>query len=209
MARFYYIEALKIKQSDNYSLERVDACDKMIDSGITAEKMLEYKNKITNADNEMKSQNYSSAKFYYKGASEILKWEPYPQQQLKEIDRIFAARLNESDQRIFKENIGKADEAFNKKEYPSARFYYNKALEIGQNDYVTTRLKEIESIVNGVEAKNNNAAYNDFIKKGDEAIIQKNTPIARFYYLKASVLKPEENYPKEKIKKIDSGAINP
>ncbi|MCX6238177.1 MAG: hypothetical protein NTY07_11590 [Bacteroidia bacterium] len=209
VARFYYIEALKFKQGDNYSLERMDACDKMTDSGITAEKMQEYQNKITKADDEMKVQNYSTARFYFRSASDILKWETYPQQKLKEIDRIVAEKLNESDQRLFTENLNKADEAFNRKEYPVARFYYNKASEIIQSDYVISRLKEIESIVNGSESKNINAAYDDFIKKDDEAVKQKNSSIARFYFQKATALKPNENYPKEELKKIDLGLVNP
>jgi len=209
VARFYYIEASKFKQGDNYSLEKVDACDKMIDSGITAEKMQEYKNKTDKADEEMKAKNYSSARFYYRSASDILKWETYPQQQLKELDRMVAEKLNASDQRLFTENLNKADDAFNHKEYPVARFYYNKAIEISQSDQVVSRLKEIESIVNGSEAKKINASFDDCIKKGDEAVKQKNSSIARFYFQKASALKPNENYPKEELRKIDVGAVNP
>ncbi len=209
VARFYYIEALKFRQSDNYSLDKVDACDKMIDSGITAEKMLDYKNKLGKADDELKAKNYSSARFYYRSASDILKWETYPKQQLKEIDKIVAEKLNESDQKLFTENQNKADEAFNRQEYPVSRFYYNKAMELSQSDHVASRLKEIESIVNGSEAKKVDASYIDFIKKGDDAIKQKNSSIARFYYQKAIALKPNENYPKEEIKKIDSGKVNP
>ena len=208
VARFYYIEALKIKRADNYSIGKIDACDKMIDSGITADKMLDYKNKIDKADNEMKAMNFSSAKFYYRTASDILKWETYPQQQLREIDRMVAEKLSESDQRMFTESLKKADEAFISGEYPVARFYYNKAIEISPSDHVTSRLKEIESIVNGSESRKINAAYDDFVKRGDEAVKQKNNSIARFYFQKASDLKPNENYPKEELKKIDSEIEN-
>jgi len=209
VARFYYIEALKFKQADNYSLDKVDACDKMIDSGITEEKMQDYKNKISRADAEMKAKNYSSARFYYRSASDILKWEAYPKDQLKEIDRLVAEKLNESDQKLFAENQSKADDAFNRQEYPVARFYYNKANEISQSDHVASRLKEIESIVNGSEAKKIDASYTDFIKKGDDAVKQKNYSIARFYYQKAMALKPNESYPKDELQKIDSGVVNP
>ena len=171
--------------------------------------MQEYKNKIASADGEMKAKNYSSARFYYRSASDILKWETYPQLQLKEIDRLVAEKLSESDQRLFRENQNKADEAFNRKEYPTARFYYNKAIEISQSDHITSRLNEIESIMNGSESKKVNAAYDDCIKKGNEARDQKNSSIARFYYQKANSLKPDENYPKEELRKIDSGAVNP
>jgi len=109
---------------------------------------------------------------------------------------------------MFTESLKKADEAFNSGEYPVARFYYNKAIEISPSDHVTSRLKEIESIVNGSESKKINAAYDDFVKRGDEAVKQKNNSIARFYFQKANALKPNENYPKEELKKIDSEMEN-
>jgi hypothetical protein len=81
-------------------------------------------------------------------------------------------------------------------------------MEISQSDHVSSRLKEIESIVNGSETKKNDAAYADFIKKGNDAVAQKNSAIARFYYQKAIALKPNESYPKEELQKIDSGSLN-
>jgi len=171
--------------------------------------MVDYQNKIKRADDEMQGKNYSSARFYYRSASDILSWETYPQQQLKEIDRIVAEKLTESDQRLFKENLAKADDAFNRREYPTARFYYNKVIELSQSDHVVSRLKEIESIVNGSESKKIDAAYDSFISKGDDAVKQNNSAIARFYFQKAIALKPGENYPKEELRKIDSGAVNP
>jgi hypothetical protein len=38
---------------------------------------------------------------------------------------------------------------------------------------------------------------------------QKNSSIARFYFQKAGALKPEENYPKEMLRKIDSEVVKP
>ena len=209
VARFYYFEALKIRQNDSYSLQRIDACDKMIDSGVTAEKMAEYQNKLAKADLEMKANNLSSARFYYHSALDILKWETYPQQQLKEIDRIISGKLSDSDQKLYKENLDKAEEAFNRKEYPSARFYYNKALGLNSSVLITDRLKEIESILNGSESQKLNAEYNSLILKGEEAVKQNNSVIARFYFQKAIALKPSENYPREALRKIDAGVTKP
>lgn len=205
MARFYYIEALKYKQGDPYALEQIDKCDRMISEGITAERLQEYKDRIAKADRELKANNYSAARFYYRSALDILSWENYPKDQLNAIDKIFADRLNDADRKAFSENLTKADESFNKKDYSIARFYYNKANAINPNDYISSRLKEIESIVNGSETKKLDASYQDLIKKGDEALNQKNSSIARFYYQKAKTLKPNESYPIEMLKKLDSG----
>ena len=203
IARFNYLEALKIKKSDRYAIDQVVACDKMIDMGITAEKLKEYKIKITKGDEDMKVKNYSSARFYYRSASDILTWETYPQKQLKEIDRLISENLTESDKMAFVDNQNKGNKAFEGKEYANARFYYNKAVAISQSDFIEGRLKEIESIVSGSESKKIDAAYDDFIKKGNEANQQNNSSIARFYFQKASQLKPNESYPKEALRKID------
>ena len=209
IARFYYIEGLNIKPDDKYLLSKIEACDKMIESEITAEKMQEFKGKIANADDQMKARNYSSARFYYRSALDIMNWDAYPLQQLKQIDKLITEQLSLTDQKAFEINLKNADEAFSRKEYPNARFYYEKAKEINETDHIKDRLKEIESILNGLETKKSNAAYESYIKLGDEALNQKNNAVARFYYLKANSLKPEEGYPKEKIAKIDSGIINP
>ena len=209
VARFNYLEALKIKKSDNYAIDQVVACDKMTDMGITAEKLKDYKSKITRGDQDMKTRNYSSARFYYRSASDIISWEIYPQQQLKEIDRIISENLTEADKKAFADNLDKGNKAFDAKEYPSARFYYNKAIALSQSDFIDSRLKEIESIVNGSESKKLDADYEDFIKKGNEANQQNNSSIARFYYQKANQLKPNENYPKEALRKIDAATTKP
>ena len=209
IARFNYLEALKIKKGDGYAIDQVVACDKMIDMGITAEKLKDYKNRITKGDEDMKVKNYSSARFYYRSASDILTWETYPQKQLKEIDRLISENLTESDKKAFAENQENGNKAFDGKEYANARFYYNKAVAISQSDFIEGRLKEIESIVNGSESKKLDSAYDDYIRKGNEANQQNNSSIARFYFQKANQLKPNESYPKEALRKIDIASPNP
>jgi len=205
IARFYYMEALKIRPGDTYLLAKIESCDKMIDSEITSEKIKEFNGKVTTADDNMKTRNYSSARFYYRSALDIMKWESYPAQQLKLIDKIITEQLSQSDQRLFAENLKKADDAFNRKEYPVARFYYEKAKEISETDHIISRLKEIEAFVNGLDSQNIKVIYEGYIKKGNDALTEKNSAVARFYFEKASILKPDEKYPKEKIKSIDAG----
>jgi tetratricopeptide (TPR) repeat protein len=205
VARFYYTEALKFKPDDKYALEKVNACDNMTSANITGAKIQEYNTTIQKGDQSFEAKNYSSARFYYRNALEILPWDNYPQKKLKEIDDAFAKNLSDADQQLFAENLKKADDAFEKREYPVARFYYNKANEINPDQYVSAKLKEIESIVSGKETGKVEAEYNDFIKKADEAYQQKSNSVARFYYQKAALLKPNENYPKEQLGKINAG----
>ena len=117
--------------------------------------------------------------------------------------------MTESDKKAFADNQASGNKAFDGKEYANARFYYNKAVAISQSDFIEGRLKEIESIVSGSESKKLDAAYDDYIKKGNEANQQNNSSIARFYFQKANQLKPNESYPKEALRKIDIASPNP
>jgi tetratricopeptide (TPR) repeat protein len=146
VAIFYYQEALKFKAADKYALGKVDDCRKMIDSNITAERMNEYNSFVKQADDDLKAKKFSSARFYYGKASEILSWENYPREQLKVVEKA----------------ISLLD-------------------------------------VNGVEGQ-----YFEAVKKAEEAVTLKNYAIARFYFQKAISLKPDEDYPKEQLKRLSS-----
>ena len=203
IARVYYVRALKDKPEDPYSIKKVESCDKMINDHVTAEKLKEYQDLIAKANTEFQAKNYISARFYYRNSLEILPWENLPQEKLREIDRFFSEKLSQSDRVLYKENQEKADKAFDKKEYAVARFYYNKANEINQNEYNLSRLKQIEKIVSGSEKSKDESDYNDFLNKANEAYNQKNISLARYYYQKALVLKPDEAFLKEQLKKLD------
>ncbi len=146
VAIFYYQAALKYKASDKNAIAKIEDCNKMIDSNITAEKMQDYNNNIRQADEDMKVKQYSSARFYYGKASEILPWENYPKDQLKVVEKVIAS-----------------------------------------TDY------------SGIDAQ-----YFEAIKKADEAVTLKNYAIARFYFQRAISLKPDEEYPKQQLKRLTS-----
>ncbi len=204
VARFYYVQALNAKPEDQYSITKIESCDKMSDANITSEKLKEFQNLILKGNEAFKIKNYVSARFYYRSSLGLLSWETFPQEKLKEIDQILSEKLTLSEKQLLKENKEKADEAFNKKEYSIARFYYNKTNEISQDEYSLSRLKVIEDIVSGSEEKRINSQYTDFLKKAKDAVQQKNISLARYYYQKAAILKPEEAYSKEELKKLNN-----
>ena len=204
VARFYYVKALNVKPEDKYSITRLEACDKMIDANITADKLQQYTNLIAEGDKAFMAENYSSARFYYHSSLELLPWEAYPSGKLKEIDGILMQKLTLKEREEFKQNQQKADEALGKREYSIARFYYNKANEINHDEYCLLKLKEIENIINGSEEKRVDSEYAGLIKKANDAVQQKNIALARYYYQKAAILKPGETYSTEELKKLNN-----
>ena len=144
VAIFYYQEALKFKSTDKYAIDRVDNCRKMIDSNVTAEKMQEYNSFVKQADSELQAKKYSAARFYYSRAGDILPWENYPKDQLK----------------------------------------------------------QVEKLISSTDIDSTEAGYFDAIKNAEDAVVQKNYAIARFYFQKAISLKPNEEYPKQQLKRL-------
>jgi hypothetical protein len=146
VAIFYYQEALKFKAGDKYAIDKVENCNKMIDSNITAARMQEYTANLKHADDDLQAKKFSSARFYYRKASEILPWENYPKGQLAVVEKLVSS-----------------------------------------------------TDVNGIEAQ-----YYDAVKKAEDAVVQKNFAVARFYFQKAISLKPDEEYPKQQLKRLSS-----
>ena len=207
LARDNYLSALKIKPNDKYAIDQVILCDKMTDLGITNAKMQDYNQKIARADTEWKAKNYNSARFYYQAALDLMNWQSYPAEQLKLIDKKSNESLSQPDLQLFSDNLSKGNDAFNKKDYSIARFYYNKAMEINHTIEIDNRLKEIDAVLDGSESKKLETEFADLIKKGNEALKLNNLSIARFYFQKANNMKPNEKYPKEVLQEIESGII--
>ena len=103
----------------------------------------------------MQQKNYAGAKVYYQKALSILSVDQEEiNQQIVNINRMIeTVRLAEIE-KVYKENIGKADQAFQQKAYAVARFYYKKALEIKVIDkYASERLQEVEKRIGERQSK--------------------------------------------------------
>jgi tetratricopeptide (TPR) repeat protein len=103
----------------------------------------------------------------------------------------------------YEEAIRKADEAFGKKEYTGAKFYYYNALGIKPSEkYPKDKIHEILMLINSLLSERLENEYRDLITSADEAYTQKDLAHARFYYSKAMTIKTSEEYPRIKLKDI-------
>jgi tetratricopeptide (TPR) repeat protein len=201
-ARFYYVEALKISPRDSYALKKLESCDQLIRENVTAEKLKAYEELMKKAQTAYQGKNYSSARFYYRSALEILPWEKLPAEKLGEIDKLYSDKLSAADQQLFRENQQKGDQAFQKKDYAVARYFYNKSNEINPDEYNRSKLRQIDDLISGTEKNRREAEYNDLVNRGNEAFNRKNDAQARYYYTKALEMKPGDEYLKEQLKKL-------
>ena len=104
----------------------------------------------------------------------------------------------------YKEVIAKADAAFGKKEYATAKAGYQDALTIKRGEpYPLGKINEIDKLL--ADASKNaqlEADYKAAIVKADQAFGAKNYEFAKNNYTDALKLKPAENYPKSKLDEI-------
>ncbi len=108
--------------------------------------------------------------------------------------------------------ISKADLAFNGKNYKAAKDAYNEALTIKSNEaYPKTKISEIDKIIAETAEKDKlakekeiNDKYAAAIAKADKALLAKDYSTAKASYNEAISIKSQEQYPKDKIKEIDT-----
>ncbi|MBL7882968.1 MAG: hypothetical protein JNL69_02790 [Bacteroidia bacterium] len=108
--------------------------------------------------------------------------------------------------------ITKADKALTEKNYKLAKDAYNEALGVKSTEqYPKTKLSEIEKIIAEnaekeklAKEKELNDKYAAAIVKGDKALSIKDYASAKTSYNEAISIKNTEQYPKDKIKEIDT-----
>lgn len=162
-----------------------------------------YDDAIKRADDAFGIKDYSVARFFYLKASDIKPVDEYPKNQVELIRKLIDSQLSANDVTGYDLAISKADDAFVKRNYSIAKFYYYKAIEIKSwEKYPKDRINEILLLTNSMLSEKEEKEYRDFLAKADEAFYSKDITIARFYYNKAIAIKRDENYPQIKLKDI-------
>lgn len=162
-----------------------------------------YDDAIKRADDSFGIKDYSVARFFYLRASEIKPKEEYPRNQVELIRKLIDSQMSSNDISAYDNAIAQADAAFAKQNYTIAKFYYYKALEIKSwEKYPKDRINEILALTNSLLSEKEEREYREAIARADEALVNKDIPISRFYYNKALSIKKDENYPRIKLKDI-------
>jgi len=172
-------------------------------SAPTYENTSNYSDVLGKADKLFSIKDYSVARFYYYKASDIKPAEEYPKQQIEAIRKLIDSQISSADLTAYDSFITQADNAFAAKNYPIARFYYYKALNVKSwEKYPKDRITEIAALTHSLLSEKEEQAYQSYISKADEAFANKDMAISRFYYNKALSIKKDEEYPKIKLKDI-------
>ncbi len=196
-AKAEYNKASLIKPEETYPKTQVMAIDKVLN---------DFSASIAKADQLVQQKSYTEAKTEYTNALTIRAGQKYPQDKIAEIDKILAdlaveKELNDKYEGI----IAGADKLFTAKTYDQAKSEYTKASALKPaEEYPRTKIAAIEKALADLAAQRSvDENYTAGIQKADKLLATKSYEDAKAEYNKASLIKPEETYPKTQVMAID------
>ena len=204
-ARSAYVEASGLKPAEQYPKDKIALIDKTL-ADIAHKKEVDaaFKTSVAKADELLAAKSYEPAKAEFQNASSLKSDEEYPKTKIAAIDKILADIKAFEDK--YKGAIATGDSAFGNKSYAQAKSAYQGALQMKPNEkYPKDRIAEIEKIqVELAKQKVIDDQYQASLTKADKLLADKSYVLAKTEYGNASTIKPDQQYPKDKISEIDA-----
>ncbi len=169
------------------------------------EKRDQYETLIKQADKELKSKDYTSAKDSYTKAAELFPDESYPKGKLTEIENLIAQSEAE-----YQQLIKDADKLVADKSYEDAIAKYESALNLKKQEaYPKQQIEKTKALLveqkkNALDAEKTKQEYDRLIDDANKHFTAKNYNKAKETYKQASQLLPDEQYPKDQLSAIEN-----
>ncbi len=204
-AKVDFVEANDLIQEEQYPKDKISEINNIM-AQLQAEQET-YTLALKTADQLFADNDYNGALLEYRKAEDIFQDEEYPKQKIEEINGILAeqARLAGIDQ-SYSNAVAEGDRLLAEEQYDAAKASYELALTFKADEaYPKEKITEIDTLLlelarlQGIED-----SYNAAIAAADLAMGQSDYNKARSDYELASGLKPDEQYPKDKITEIDA-----
>jgi tetratricopeptide (TPR) repeat protein len=209
-----YREAAELKTTETYPQKKIKEIETILNQLAKDKdrKEKEYQAVIIQADKLFGENNFANAKTEYQKALAIKSEEAYPKEQIGKIDNAIAEnnRLEAEKQRLLKEKtdseynlaMANADKAFNANDFSTARAGYETALAVKPND-AKAKEKLGQTDAQLAQLAKMTQAYNTAINEANKLLTDKRYTQARDKYQESLQYKPESEYPKEQIAKIN------
>ncbi len=193
-----YENALQLKPDEAFPQEQIE----MINNIVAEQERIdqEYRETIANADRQFNRRSFERSRSLYQAASELKPEESYPLNRIEELDRLLARQRGV--EQTYRDAVAEADRYFNQENYPRARDAYNRALRAKSDEaYPRERIAEIERILAGQAEES--IDYTSAIESGDRYFNQRRFFRARDAYQQALSVRPNEEYPQNRIMEIN------
>ena len=169
-----------------------------------------YKLSLSRADDLFNKKQYEPARSEYRNALSIKPDEVYPKNRIAEIENLITQQQQaQAKEENYKNTIDEADRLFGEKNYTASKSAYSRALGIKPAEvYPKTQISRIDNLVAEAEKLRQQELarqqqYDSYISQADKLFAANNYPQAKELYQKALGLKPDEQYPKARIARID------
>ena len=185
-----YNEVLVLNPGDKLSKERITSINN------TKKK---YQNLISQGDKLFNSGNYSQAKKNYEEAQAIMSKESYPTEKIKLCEEKIKEQqiLAQSNSQIA-ELLKDGNVLLQQKQYFEAEKKFREILKIDStNSVAKQKITDIRAFENKEKT-----TYSDLLKQGDELLSGNHLDDAKSKFYQASLIKPDDEYPKKKIAEI-------
>jgi hypothetical protein len=227
-AKGKYNEALELKPKEKYPTDqlaaiaaKLDELAKKAEADAKAKELdAQYQTTITAADNAFKGADYETAKTKYNEALGLKPKEKYPTDQLaaiaKKLDELAKQAEAEAKSKALDEQYGQlvdeAEKLFSEAAYAEAKGKFQQALQLKPAEArPKERIVEIDAkladLAKQAEEKRKqeelDAKYGALITDADKLAKAEKTAEALNAYKNASALKPDEQYPKDRIGELE------
>jgi len=193
-----YKQALSIKPNEAFPIAKIAEINSILAKQKTDSD--NYAQAIRTADKAMAAGNYTLALSLYQDARKIKPSENYPLEQISEINDLIASQQKRDEK--YASAIKNGDQLFLDKEYSGAITAYTEASELNKNEkYPQDQIVKINKILG--ESRSADQNYTLAIAEGDKLFGMKDYAGSISAFDKASVLKPAESYPKQRIIEIN------
>ncbi len=198
-----YKEALMYLPTETYPANKINEINQIKQQ---KEKETAYKSAIRNADAAFGNKKYQEAKVFYQHALAVYPNDKYATDQLQKTekainDEIKALADQKARQEAYDKAITDGDKNFAMKNYQEAKSYYQSAQSIfPDKPYPAQKISEIDKIL---KEKETQKKYENTLAEADNFFQVNSYDMARKKYQEALTIKPNETYPKQKIKEID------
>lgn len=182
-----------------------------------AERNKAYNELIAEADGLFESEDFGKARVKYAKASEIMESERHPKDRITAIDKLLEEKKNAEEaqkerdriEAAYKTAIAAADAFMSSRDYDRAKAQYEKAQGLKPDEtYPADQIKKIKELQDEMLAREQaeneqREAYNEWIRKGDQAILDQDWEAARNAYRQALNIFENEPIPKSRLDEID------
>ncbi|MDP1622427.1 MAG: hypothetical protein Q8M08_08815 [Bacteroidales bacterium] len=199
-----YRKAAGIKPGEKYPQDRIREVTGILEAQKARDDA--YIKAVALGDQFFQAVQYPDAIKSYQDALAIKPEQAYPREKIKEIEGIMMRRATA--QADYEKYIDLADSLYIAKQYYKARENYMMASSVKPSEaYPRDMVSKADKLLTGQEAAMAQSLEEQYVKTiagADKLLTEKSYEPARAEYLKASNLKPAEQYPQDKIREIDN-----